>query len=194
MMMKQMIFINTSVQPERFCFVSLTSTEQQNSFRGWALRDLHAPQRTWLQLPPADYGSHRFPKRNARGHVTPGTDYQSCSPATAALWTQGNPPRRALTAVHKPSHLCRLRSQKGGTGLRQTYGHWQPEVSEGGSFSHFQTLMSPSMRFSKLTLPSPDPARSCRQPRSPRKSEHRSAGLWGWRTPSARLNRRFSTA
>lgn len=38
--MKQMIFINTFVQPDRFCFVHLISVEQQNWSRGWALSNL----------------------------------------------------------------------------------------------------------------------------------------------------------
>lgn len=38
--MKQIIFINTFVQPDRFCFVHLISVEQQNWSRGWALSNL----------------------------------------------------------------------------------------------------------------------------------------------------------
>lgn len=87
-----------------------------------------------------------------KGHITPGTYYQSCFTARLALamatfWTQGNPQMCALIAINKLSHLQGLAwsSQKGGIVLSEIYGHWELEISDG--------LISPTSRHLCPQLP-----------------------------------------
>lgn len=161
--MKQMIFINTFVQLERFCFVYFISTEQQNWLHGWALRDLHthpaylasAARFKLLILLILQSGIRKARLLLARviSHAYSFTAWLVL--AVATLWTQGNPQMCALIAIHKLSHLQGLTesSQKGGIGLWKTWplGSWD---FRGINFSHFQTPMSPTTWFSKFNLPS----------------------------------------
>lgn len=139
--MKQIIFINTSVQLERFCFVYFISTEQQNWLHGWALRDLHmhpaylasAARFKLLMLFILQSGIRKARLLLARviSHAYSFTAWLVL--AVATLWTQGNPQTCALIAIHKPPHLQGLTesSQKRGTGLWKTYSHWEVEISGG---------------------------------------------------------------
>lgn len=64
--MKQMIFMNTSVQPDRFCFVHLISVKQENWLRGWALSNLQTHQLPGFSCQLQTLDLTHFPKRNMK--------------------------------------------------------------------------------------------------------------------------------
>lgn len=60
--MKELIFVNTSVQPESFCSIYLISTEQQMWLRGWAVSEQESAASCSLQTFLTSQGEQERPQ------------------------------------------------------------------------------------------------------------------------------------
>lgn len=193
--MKQMIFINTSVQPDRFCFVHLISVKQENWLRGWALSNLQTHQLPGFSCQLQTLDLTHFPKRNMK--ATPLWHVLSGRLHSTTCLSYGNPAasRQSPAAQWVPSADGLTSEDSHGVTKKEEQDYeWPPGIWDfRGHLQIFQRpdyLHVPSYRALSVQ-PSSTGSTQTQRRRATRNSYHRSAGLRGHRTYGAGLNMRF---